>query len=106
MRDALAETLLEATVMDDSVQLTLADLCRACAVDAEQVIELVEVGLVDPCGRGVPEWRFTGPTLYRVRTALRLQQDLQVNASGAALALELLDEIKRLRRMLDRDFAK
>jgi hypothetical protein len=32
-----------------------------------------------------------------VRRALRLQHDLELNLPGAALALELLDEIERLR---------
>ena len=36
----------------------------------------------------------------RARTALRLQRDLEINLPGVALALELLEELDRLRREL------
>jgi len=41
-----------------------------------------------------------GIGLRRTRVALRLIRDLEVNAPGAALAVELLDEISRLQREL------
>jgi chaperone modulatory protein CbpM len=34
----------------------------------------------------------------RLRTAHRLQRDLHINLAGAALALDLLEEIKTLKR--------
>jgi chaperone modulatory protein CbpM len=46
------------------------------------------------------EWRFSGTALRRARTALRLQRDLEINLPGVALALELLEEIDKLRRTL------
>jgi chaperone modulatory protein CbpM len=36
--------------------------------------------------------------LARVQRALRLQHDFGVNLAGAALALDLLEEVERLRR--------
>jgi chaperone modulatory protein CbpM len=38
--------------------------------------------------------------LRRARTALRLQRDLEINLPGVALALELMEELERLRREL------
>jgi chaperone modulatory protein CbpM len=35
--------------------------------------------------------------VQRVQTAIRLQQDLGVNLAGAALALDLLEELQELR---------
>jgi chaperone modulatory protein CbpM len=45
-------------------------------------------------------WRFSGTHLRRATVALRLQRDLGVNLAGAALALELLDELDTLRARL------
>jgi chaperone modulatory protein CbpM len=50
----------------------------------------------------VAQWRFSGSSLRRARLALRLSQDLEVNAPGVALALDLMDEIEELRARLHR----
>ncbi len=47
------------------------------------------------------QWRFPGVSVRRVRTVVRLQRDLGVNVAGAALAIELLDEINALRARLE-----
>lgn len=97
-----ADTLLDATIVDERMEVSMAELCRACAVDAERVLEMVEIGLLEPRGGRRADWRFSGLALYRAQTALRLHRDLQVNLAGAALALDLLDEIRLLRRRLGR----
>jgi chaperone modulatory protein CbpM len=94
------QTQLAICILEDETQLTLADLCRACAVPAERIIELVDVGVLEPIGREPARWRFGGASLHRARMALRLQQDLDIDLAGAALALELLDEINSLRTRL------
>ena len=43
---------------------------------------------------------FAGASLRRTRVALRLLHDLELNLPGAALAVDLLDEIARLQRRL------
>jgi len=87
-------------VLEEQTELTLADLCRACAAQANSVIELVEEGLIAPHGAAPDQWRFTGVHMQRARVALRLQKDLGVNLAGAALALELLEELEVLRARL------
>ncbi len=86
------------TVLDERLSLTLGELCRACEVSAEYVLELVSEGLIEPGGNSPPEWRFSGRALARVQTILRLQRDLEVNLAGAALAVDLLEEVQRLRQ--------
>ncbi len=88
------------SILEEETQLTLRDLCRACSVHAERIIELVEEGILEPAGTDIIEWRFTGTSLIRARTAIRLQQDLHINTAGVALALDLMDEIEELRRQL------
>ena len=95
-------TLVEITgfILEEQTELTLDDICRACAAQAELIVDLVNEGVLSPRGNQPDEWHFTGVHLQRARVALRLQNDLGVNLAGAALALELLDEMETLRARL------
>jgi chaperone modulatory protein CbpM len=88
---------LTGVILDEQASLTLAEICHACAVHAEAIVELVEEGLIEPEGAEPQQWRFTGLHLRHASIALRLQRDLGVNLAGAALALQLLDELEVLR---------
>jgi chaperone modulatory protein CbpM len=61
---------------------------------------LVEEGIIEPDGKELHLWRFSGVSLVRARSALRLQRDLGVNLAGIALALNLMEELERLRQQL------
>ena len=91
---------LAGIVLDEQTELTLAELSRACAAQAERIIELVEEGVLEPIGPEPARWRFTAVHLRRARVAVRLQRDLGLNLAGAALALQLLDEVEDLRARL------
>jgi chaperone modulatory protein CbpM len=92
--------VLAGMVLDESIEFSLSELCRVCHVHAEVVIQLVEVGVIEPRGSEPADWRFAGQAVWRIERALNLQRDLDVNLAGAALALELLDEIDQLRDRL------
>ena len=94
--------LLSGEIIEEELELSLADLCRACRLPAERVFELVEEGVIEPRGREPSRWRFQGVSVRRVRCVQRLEQDLGVNIAGAALALDLLEELERLRARLNR----
>jgi chaperone modulatory protein CbpM len=89
---------VSAMLLDDSVEFSLTELCTACRVSEELVVEIVAEGIVEPLGRDRAQWRFTGVALTRVQRVLRLQEDFGVNLPGAALALDLLEQLERLRR--------
>lgn len=95
-------TVITGVVLDERVSFSLGELCRSCGVNAELVIEMVDEGVARPCGSDPSEWRFEGEAVRRIQTALRLTEDLRVNLAGAALALDLLDELEALRRRLRR----
>ncbi|KAA3630232.1 MAG: MerR family transcriptional regulator [Proteobacteria bacterium] len=95
-------SLLTGEVLEEEVELTLGELCRICQVPAEQVFALVEEGVAEPLGRDPARWRFRGITVRRVRCAIHLQRDLGVNVAGAALALDLLEELEAMRARLRR----
>lgn len=87
-------------VVETRAHLSLSELCRTCCVHADRIVELVEEGILEPSGKKVSEWRFSGIAILRVRTVRRLQEDLGVNLAGVALALELMDELQATRARL------
>lgn len=93
-------SVLHCEVVEEGVEMTLGELCQACGVDAGLVQQLVAHGVLDPRGEAPQAWVFVGPSLRRTRVAVRLLRDLELNLPGAALAVDLLDEIARLRRSL------
>lgn len=90
-------TYLEGQIVNDDVEFTLVELCRASGASEEEVTLWVAEGAFDPGGTNPQEWRFAGTTLRRVRTARRLAHDLEINPPGIALVLDLLDQIDALR---------
>lgn len=93
-------TPIHGDVLDEQMRLSLEELCRLCRAEEDLVVEMVREGVVEVASTRHDRWVFSGAAVSRVRTAIRLQRDLDVNLPGAALALELLDEIERLRNRM------
>lgn len=86
---------------NDSEALTLSEVCSACAVQNDFLLALLEEGVIEPTEGNAPEsWRFTTVQVQHVSVAWRLQRDLGVNPAGAALVLQLMEEIQTLRAQL------
>jgi len=94
--------ILSGRIVENEKPLTLRQLCDACAVRAEYVIKMVDEGFIEPIGVEKSHWCFSGISVRRVHRAKRLQRDLGINLAGAALAIELLEEIEQLRARLDK----
>ena len=88
-------------LLDQEHPLTLGELSRACSMHADWVLELVEEGILEPLNPEVPQLQFSGQNLHRALIVRRLQRDLGVNLSGAALALQLMEEVEVLRARLN-----
>lgn len=86
---------------EPATELTLLEVSRCCAVQTDFVVEMIEEGALAPLGGSAPEsWRFSTVQTRHVTVAARLRRDLGVNPAGAALALQLLDELETLRAQL------
>jgi chaperone modulatory protein CbpM len=94
------QTVLTGIIVEESSEFTLGELSRACGKPAEWILALVEEGVIEPVGTDQTHWHFRGHCLRRVRIVQRLQSDLGVNLAGAALALELLEEVETLRNRI------
>lgn len=97
-RDRQGDKVLIGQVFGENDVISIADLCRCCMVETETVTTLVSEGILDPLDGDTGQWRFNVGSIRRVRTVVHLQRDLGVNLAGAALALELLDQIAELKR--------
>ncbi|ESQ17403.1 MAG TPA: MerR family transcriptional regulator [Chromatiaceae bacterium] len=93
------QTSIEGVLLDEQTVVSVTELTQVCGVSVEQIQLMVGEGMLQPSNGAQPEqWRFTGIEIRRARRALRLQHDLELNLPGTALALDLLEEIDRLRR--------
>ena len=88
--------LFRATILDEETRFTLHEVCEFCSIRESAVIEMVEEGITEPLDATAATLEFSGVAVTRLMMACRLQRDLHVNLAGAALALELLDEIRAL----------
>ena len=95
------QAAIEGLRLGEDAWLGLDELARACGVATAWIEILVEEGLVRP-QRSEPAWCFGGEELARVRRIKRLQRDFDASLSSVAVMLDLLDEIERLRAVLQR----
>jgi chaperone modulatory protein CbpM len=87
--------------IEEQPELTLMELCSTCEVSPEFIQHLIEHGVIDLDDISeLEKYKFGTQELRRVRTVVHLQRDLDVNLPGAALALDLLDELEELRSRL------
>ena len=100
MRHPMSSTV--SVLVEQEVEFSLLELCRACSTDSGQLMLLVEEGVLTPRGDAPHEWRFEGSALRRARAALRLGRDLELTPAATALVLDLLDEIDTLKARLRR----
>ncbi len=94
----MSSRLLTGVLLDEQSRVSIDDLCNACQVESSWVFELVEEGVIEEATIFKEVYFFTGNDLSRIRIVKNLQNDLGVNIAGAALALELMDELDKLRK--------
>lgn len=87
---------LEAHLLGEGDWIGVETLCRVCDLTLEAMAELADLGVVSPRGYGPSDWQLPATALPRLKTVGRLMRDLGVNASGAALAVELIETQRRL----------
>ena len=93
------DDILTGVVLDE-VALTLDDLARACAVESQWIVERVEAGLLGGASPKSVEWRFVSADLARARRLAALERDFEANQELAALVVDLIEEVGRLRERL------
>ena len=95
-------SVLSGVIVEDDTSVSFSQLCQCCSSSEEQIFSMIEHGIIEPLEPHVTTsyWQFSGNCIIRIKAAVRLQHDLEINLAGTALALELLDEIKSLRQQV------
>jgi chaperone modulatory protein CbpM len=91
--------MTEVEICESDFTLSLSELCLRCQVPAEFIVELIEYGILDDQVTGQQN-EFDALALDRVRRVMRLQRELDVNLPGAAVALDLLDQVNQLQNQV------
>ena len=86
-------------VLEDAA-LGVEELARVCATAPQWVVERVEAGLLH-CSAADGERRFASVELLRARRLSALERSFDANPEIAALAVDLIEEVERLRRLVD-----
>ena len=92
---------LRTFIRSSGTQITLEELCSVPGLTVSVLTEMVAFGIVEPSSGNSPaQWMFTSMAANRSMRALRLLHDLELNLAGAALVLELMDELQVARARL------
>ncbi|MDB4426779.1 chaperone modulatory protein CbpM [Porticoccaceae bacterium] len=84
--------------MDLSAQyFSLEEICYATQNPSQTIIEIVNQGIVEPEGAGPETWLFNTQMISVTKRACRLHRDLEIDWSGIALAISLIEELDQLR---------
>ncbi len=97
----MEQDILTGSVIGDEAVLSIEELARACGAEAQWIIELVTVGLLEPQGTETTRWRFRAADVSCARRVARLQRDFDASLDAAAVMLDLLDQIEQLRARLE-----
>lgn len=94
------KVIITGTVVEAQTPLSLEELCCATQAEADFIYQLIEHELIHPTGTGPDSWCFDSLCLKRTKVAMSFYRELEVNFSGVALALDLLNEIEGLQQQI------
>lgn len=92
----MARQELTVITFETNPELTLEEVCEAYHITPEWLDELISYGVIE-----AHLSRLDARNLRRLRRLVRLQHDLELNLAGAALALDLMDQIEDLQAQVD-----
>ena len=84
-------------MLNDNVFYTTKAVCSRYKINQDIIDEMVSWGVADPSGHEPDKWLFSQKDFDRIGQASRFNKELEINIPGAALALQLLDEINHIR---------
>ncbi|EKN3980509.1 chaperone modulator CbpM [Yersinia enterocolitica] len=91
------------------ITYTVTELCQSTGIMQDELVEVVGLGVIMPLELEATVWVFDADALNNLKRARRLQHELDLDWSGVAMTLTLLERIEQLkkendqlRRQLDR----
>ncbi|KTC66420.1 putative chaperone-modulator protein CbpM (plasmid) [Legionella adelaidensis] len=95
----MAKTIITGMLIEDETY-SYVEVCEKYNLTDDMLIDMVEYGLFVPTKKNLKQEIFSSSTIARIQSALRLQEDLDINLPGVVLALELIDELERIKQEL------
>jgi len=92
------EEVLVIEILDEDAGIALAELIAVSHLSREELIDLVDQGVLHPSGESEASWRFPPAALATARSAARLRDAFELETPALVLALELLERIEELQR--------
>ncbi len=83
-------------LLNEFTLVSFSEVVAASGLSAEEVRELVDLGVLEPQAPAAAEWTFTARAIELARAARRLQLDFDLPLAGAALALAYRERIREL----------
>ena len=83
--------------MNDNIFYTTNAICYSFKLNPDIINEMVAWGIAEPSGNKPEKWLFSHEDFERIGRASRFKDELEINIPGAALALQLIEDIKNLR---------
>lgn len=81
-----------------TITFTVTEFCLHTGVSEEELNEIVELGMIEPCDTYNPPWHFDDAAAALVGRAIRLRRELALDWPGTAVTLTLLEENQRLQQ--------
>ncbi len=95
-------TTIKGVIVDNNTtKISFVEVCRQYEISEDTLLEMLEYGLIGDITIPSKNTTFNHAHLQRILSARRLHKDLDINAQGVILALELLDELTEVRRQLE-----
>lgn len=92
----MTQDLTDMHWLDERQQYSLTELIELSGLSEIEIRELTEYGVLSPMEPGAPVLTYTAHCVVLARTACRLRNDFELDISGLAVTLTLLDQIRDL----------
>ena len=83
-------------LIEDTTLISLNEVCQRYRISEDLLLEMLEYGIFSSKSSEIEQLKLTQKDLYKMESAFRLHRDLELNLTGVALDLELLEKIDRL----------
>ena len=96
----IKQIIFSDVIVGERLVLTITEFRNQYHVEEEAFVQMLEYGLFSPLRVETDVVYLDLMALQKIQTAQRLQRDLGVNLAGAALALDLMEQLEELRKEL------
>ncbi|HEX7043799.1 MAG TPA: chaperone modulator CbpM [Burkholderiales bacterium] len=87
-------------LLSECVYLSVGEVAAASGLSAEEIDELIDLGVLEPAPHAGPEASLPAHAIEAARAVRRLQRDFELPLVGAALVLACRERIRELEQRL------